>query len=182
MTWRTHAAIGSNSIWLAGLTGKVDESILILFPAAFIASLLPDIDAAGGGAKIHYMGGGVLSNFKGMHGKYFHHRGILHSVLAALIFFSLFFWLNYFLLANTYPLLPYVFALSYISHPVIDGFNFKKVGYFYPFSLKSFSLLPQPLLTRIKGFTDNLLFIFGIFGILLFFLLYANEFTSGLFI
>jgi membrane-bound metal-dependent hydrolase YbcI (DUF457 family) len=180
VTWRTHVAVGANAVWLTGLTDRLDESILVLLPAAIIASMLPDIDAAGGGAKIHYVGGGILSNFKGMHGKYFHHRGIMHSFFMAGIYFAAIFLLNYFILDNSYPLLPYVFALAYLSHPIIDGFN-TRVGYLYPFSLNRFSLLPKLLLTPIKGFTDNLLFILGIFGLLLFFLLFSNQFTAGLF-
>jgi membrane-bound metal-dependent hydrolase YbcI (DUF457 family) len=168
-------AIGANAIWLAGLTGILDQSMLILLPAAMLAALLPDIDAAGGGAKIHYIGGGVLSNFKGMSGKYFHHRGIMHSIFVGLIFFIFLLAVNLFALNNAYPLLPYIFFLSYMSHPLIDGFN-ARVGYFYPFVRNKFALLPQMLLSPVKGLADNLLFIVGVFGILLFFLLFAHSF------
>ena len=86
MTWRTHVAIGTNAIWLAGFLGKVDESILVLLPTAVLASILPDIDAVS--AKIHYVGGGVFGIFKNsFHGKYFHHRGLMHSILATVILF-----------------------------------------------------------------------------------------------
>jgi membrane-bound metal-dependent hydrolase YbcI (DUF457 family) len=176
MTWRTHIAIGANSIWLASLA-PADASIFVLLPAAMLASILPDIDAAGGGAKIHYIGYGVLGAFRGMSGKYFHHRGIMHSVFISLILFLILFLVNYFFLGNSFPLLPYVFFLAYLSHPIIDGFN-AGVGFFYPLDRKKYALLPYRMLSPLKGFTDNLLFFIGIFGILLFFLLFAQSFAQ----
>src|SRR5947209_4458834 len=137
MTWRTHVAVGTNAIWLAGLFGKADESILVLLPVAVIASLLPDIDAVT--AKIHFIGGGVLGIFRGsFYGKYFHHRGLMHSLFVTLIFFVIL-WIFF---RNSIPLLPYVFALSYFSHSLIDGLN-TGVGYLYPFKRKMYSLVPR---------------------------------------
>jgi membrane-bound metal-dependent hydrolase YbcI (DUF457 family) len=181
MHWRTHIAIGGNAIWLTVFSKNPDQSLLVFLPVAILASLLPDIDAAGNGAKIHYIGGGVLGNFKGIFtGRYFHHRGIMHSVFVSVIFFIILFLINLLFLNNSYPLLPYVFFLSYFSHPIIDGFN-TSVGYLYPFSFRRMSMVPYVMRSPVKGFTDNLLFIFGIFGILLFFLLYAYSFASTTF-
>ena len=169
MTWKTHAAVGANSIWLAGLLGKLDQSILILLPVAVVASLLPDIDAAS--AKIHYIGGGALGIFRGLfRGKYFHHRGIMHSLTVTAIFFLIL--MAFF--KNSIPLLPYIFAISYFSHPLIDGFN-TGVGYLYPFVYKRFGLIPKFFRTPVGGAMDNLLFIIGAFALLMFFILFKNQ-------
>lgn len=169
MTWRTHIAVGTNAIWLAGLLGQVDQSILILLPAAILASLLPDIDASS--AKIHYAGGGALGIFKNsFHGKYFHHRGIMHS-LAAAVFFFIVLWLAF---KNSYPLLAPVFTLSYFSHSLIDGLN-TGVGYLYPFVNKKFALLPKSLRFRVGSPFDTLLMFAGIAGLLIFFLGFSHK-------
>jgi membrane-bound metal-dependent hydrolase YbcI (DUF457 family) len=172
MTWKTHLTIGANSIWLLALGNHNDSSILVLLPVAMIASLLPDIDSAGGGAKIHYIGGGILSNFKGMHGKYFHHRGILHSLFMAAVFTIILLIINLVFLHNAYPLLPAVFFVSYFSHPIIDGFN-TGVGYLYPFSRTKFALLPRAMRSPLNGITDNALFVLGSFGLVIFLVLYG---------
>jgi len=170
MTWRTHVAIGTNAIWLTVLFGRIDQSIVVLLPVAALASLLPDIDAVD--AKIHYAAGGVLGIFKNsFHGKYFHHRGMMHSILVMLIFFAILTIFFY----NLYPLLPAVFALSYFSHSFIDGFN-TSVGYLYPFNRKRFALLPRSLLTPVGGAADNLLLFLGLFGLLVYFALFAVNF------
>lgn len=172
MTWRTHVAIGANAVWLMPFFGTVDKSILVLLPAAVIGSLLPDIDATS--AKIHYAAGGVLGIFKGaFYGKYFHHRGVMHSFFAALLLLIILIVI----FNNTYPLLPYVFTLAYISHPIIDGFN-TGVGYLYPFVLKRFSLLPRPLRFKVGSPADFLLMMAGIFGLLIFFVGFAQRFTN----
>lgn len=169
MTWRTHVAVGANAIWLTGFFGKADESILVLLPVAIIASLLPDIDATS--AKIHYAAGGVLGIFKGaFYGKYFHHRGLMHSLFITLLFFIIL-WLIF---RHSYPLLPYIFALSYFSHTLIDGFN-TKVGYIYPFVNKRFALLPKSLLGRVGASLDTLLMFVGLATLLLFLALFAQE-------
>lgn len=162
MTWRTHVAIGSNAIWLTALTGKVDQTILVYLPVAAIASLLPDIDATS--AKIHYAAGGALGIFRGaFYGKYFHHRGIMHSFLVAAIFFVIL----AVIFKDSYPLLAPIFGLSYISHPIIDGFN-TGVGYFYPFVHERYALLPKFLRFRVGSLMDTLLMFAGIAGLLIF--------------
>jgi hypothetical protein len=66
MTWRTHVAVGLNALWIAPFISPIDKSILILIPLAAVASLLPDIDATGTGAKIHYIGKGFFGMFRGL--------------------------------------------------------------------------------------------------------------------
>jgi membrane-bound metal-dependent hydrolase YbcI (DUF457 family) len=169
MTWRTHIAVGTNALWLAGLFGPIDQSILVLLPVAIIASILPDIDATS--AKIHYIGGGALGLFRGaFYGKYFHHRGIMHSFPVALLFFiilMLVFW-------RSYPALPFVFAASYFSHSIIDGFN-ASVGYLYPFVHKRFALVPKSLRTPVGGIADAAFLFAGLFGILVFCYLFRTQ-------
>jgi membrane-bound metal-dependent hydrolase YbcI (DUF457 family) len=168
MTWRTHLVVGANSIWLLGVFNHLN-SALVIVPLAMLASILPDLDASG--AKIHSIGGGALSGFKGV----FHHRGIMHSLFFSLVFFIILFAVNVLVLDNSLPLLPYAVALSYVSHPIIDGFNKAGVGFLYPFNKTKFSLIPSFLRTPIKGFADNLFFVLGSFGILLFYFIYINP-------
>jgi membrane-bound metal-dependent hydrolase YbcI (DUF457 family) len=173
MTWKTHLVVGTNTIWLLTLTNNTESNdIAALIPAAMIASLLPDIDAAGRGAKIHYMGGGILKGFRGV----FHHRGLMHSLFVVAIIFVFLFFVNIFALGNSSPLLPYVFALSYLSHSIIDGLNCG-VGYLFPFNKKKYALIPRALWTPVNGFTDNLLFMVGSFSLIIFYFLYffANN-------
>jgi membrane-bound metal-dependent hydrolase YbcI (DUF457 family) len=175
MTWRTHVAIGANAIWLTAFTGRVDQSILILLPVAIVASLLPDIDAQA--AKIHYAGGGVLGIFRdSFYGKYFHHRGLMHSFFVTLLLFIVLF----IIFKDTQPLLPFVFAVSYASHPIIDGFN-TSVGYLYPFVHIRFALLPKFLRFQVGSGADTLLMFLGIFGLLIFFAASSHQLVpSGL--
>ena len=169
MTWKTHVAIGANAIWIAAALGRVNDSIIFLLPTAALASLLPDLDA--GAAKIHFAGGGIFQTFRGFFtGKYLHHRGILHSLFAAGLYFLAF------CLFFQDMLFPLVFAAAYFSHPLIDGLN-TRVGYLYPFSLKRFALVPRALQTPIKGPVDNILFVIGAGCLLIFFLTFANNFV-----
>jgi membrane-bound metal-dependent hydrolase YbcI (DUF457 family) len=172
MNWRTHVAVGANAVWLMPFFGQVDKTILVMLPTAMLAAILPDIDASS--AKIHYAGGGVLGIFKGsFHGKYFHHRGIMHSLLAAVIFTVILI----FIFNSSSPLLPYVFGLSYLSHSLIDGFN-TGVGYLYPFVYKRFTLIPRSLTFRVNSPADTLLMFAGIAGLLIFFLGFAQQFAN----
>jgi membrane-bound metal-dependent hydrolase YbcI (DUF457 family) len=165
-------AVGANAIWLVGLFGRLDASLLYLLPVACIASLLPDIDAAGGGAKIHHAGGGVLGVFAGVfHGKYFHHRGLMHSVLVSVLLFLVLWIFTNILVAS-------VAALAYFSHPLIDGFN-TGVGYWYPFTQKKQALVPYALRTPLNGVMDKALLMIGCFGIVLFCLVFASALVSA---
>jgi len=173
MTWKTHVMVGSNSVWLLALLGKIDNTILLYLPLAALASLLPDIDATG--ARIHYIGHGVLGMFRGaFHGKYFHHRGIMHSIFITIVFGAA---IALFTNNTIFNLAPFIFMLGYFSHIFIDGFN-TSVGYLYPIITKSFALLPRSLLTRVNGAADNLLFFVGALGLVLFLFLFRNEFIA----
>lgn len=164
MTWRTHLLVGANAVWLALLVAPLDQSILILLFAGAIGGLLPDIDASS--AKVHYAGGGVLGGFAGFFtGKYFGHRGVFHSIFAALIWFVVL----VIFLPSGFPALPLVFSAAYFSHSLIDGFN-TGVGYFFPFYLKRFALVPRFLRSPVGGGADKFFFILGAFGLLLFFI------------
>jgi len=175
MTWRTHVAVGANALWIMPLFGPLGQSVLVLLPVAILASLLPDIDAAS--AKIHYAGGGVLRIFRGaFYGKYFHHRGLMHSLFVTLILFTIL----VIIFGRTLPALPFVFALAYFSHPLIDGFN-SSVGYLYPFTNKRFALVPRSLRTPVKGMADNLFFFLALLGILMFFFAFQNQFLPSTF-
>jgi len=174
MTWRTHLAVGANALWIAPLIAPIDQSMLVLIPIAIVASLLPDIDASRTGAKIHYIGGGAFGMFRGLFsGKYFHHRGLMHSFFTTLVLFVL---LTIFF-GRRLPALPAVFALSYFSHPLIDGFN-TTVGYLYPFSRKRFALVPRSLYQKVDGTVDNLLFFLASLTFILFCALVVPQLFS----
>ncbi len=169
-------AVGANAIWLAGFAGKLDASILLLLFVACGMSLLPDIDIAGSGAKVHYVGGGVLGVFRGVfHGVYFGHRGLMHSVLAAVIVFVVCWLFTH----SLFPVLPFVAALAYFSHSLIDGFN-DSVGYFYPFVLRKVSLLPKFLRVKVGGPVDVGLMYVALLCLALFFLVHAQSFLPNI--
>lgn len=172
MTWKTHAVIGANALWITALVGKIDATVFIYLPIAIVASLLPDIDAVQ--AKIHYLGHGLLHSFQGLFkGKYFHHRGFMHSLFATILFGGV---IAIFSKGTELYLLPLIFMAAYFSHSIIDGFN-TSVGYLYPVFMKRFALIPKSLQTPVGGAADNLLFFVGAFGIVLFFYLFQNSFT-----
>ncbi len=164
MTGQTHAVVGANAAWIAALAGAADPSIAPLILVGAIAGLLPDLDA--GAAKIHFIGGGLLSSFRGT----MKHRGFMHSFLCT----GVITWVSFLFLSKFHPLLPVVIGFAYISHLIIDGLNFSGVPYLYPWS-KNICLVPKFLRTPVKGFIDQLLFIFGIFGIIILLLQYASK-------
>ena len=171
MTWRTHAVVGANAVWITALFSTVDATALGLLAAGAFAGLLPDIDASGRGAKIHYVGGGALGLFKGV----FQHRGFFHSVMAVVLLFLVSTWL----LREYHPLLPLILTLGYASHPIIDGFNTVGVRYLFP-KRKMYNLIPKFFRTPVHGFADQLFFILGIMGIALFVLSHMDVFQSTL--
>lgn len=167
MTGKTHAIVGANAAWIAVLFGSPDSGIFLALVGA-IAGLLPDIDA--GTAKIHFLGGSVLGAFRGI----FKHRGFFHSILATLgVFF-----VSFFFLTQYHPLLPFVATLGYFSHLVIDSLNFTGVPYLFPLPVK-FRFLPRFFRSPVRGFTDQILFIAGVLGLLLFLLQQYQEFSVG---
>ncbi len=171
MTWRTHIAVGANALWLTTLGSVPPAVVAALIPLTMIASLLPDIDTAGGGAKIHYIGKGAFGIFRGLFfGKYFHHRGLMHSITAAAV---LFIFLTIFF-ARSYPLIPIIITLAYFSHPLIDGFN-STVGYLYPFNLKRYAWIPKRLYIKVDSRLDNILFFLASASLLLFLWLFAQS-------
>jgi membrane-bound metal-dependent hydrolase YbcI (DUF457 family) len=157
MTGKTHAIIGANAAWLALLQNVPPTHLVLFLIAGTIAGLLPDIDAQS--AKIHHIGGGVLGIFGGA----FAHRGFFHSLLATVILFAVSFWF----LKDFDVLLPFVITLGYASHLLIDGLNFKATRYLFPLRRED-HLVPKWLASPVGGVTDQLLFVFGGLGLLLF--------------
>lgn len=159
MTWKTHALVGANAAWIVALYPAAAPNIFLLLAAGALGGLLPDIDA--GTAKIHFVGGGTLGFFRGI----FQHRGFFHSLPATLIVFVL----AYSFLSVYDPFLPWVLALGYVSHCVIDAWNYSGVQFLFPWRVK-FHLLPHLLRSPVKGFTDQLLFVVGCAGLVIFLL------------
>lgn len=163
--------VGVNALWITVIAGKVNSSVLIYLPVAIVASILPDIDAAR--AKIHYVAGGALSSFQGIfRGKYFYHRGIMHSIFATIIFGGI---LTIFFQGTELYLLPAVFMTAYFSHLLIDGFN-TSVAYLSPIYLKRFALMPKSMQTPVGGLIDNALFFVAAFGLIFFSLVFRYKF------
>jgi len=168
MKWYTHAAIGANAVWLTTLLGVVDERAPLLIGLGALGALLPDIDATQ--AKIHFIGGGFLKPL----GQLSYHRRFFHSLLMV----ALLGLVSYLFLEHYFPGVSVCLTFGYLSHTLIDGFNFKGVYYLFPFVKKEYHLLPQWLRTPIGGLADHLLFIAGIAGITIFLLLYQNYFIN----
>ncbi|MBI4437900.1 metal-dependent hydrolase [Candidatus Uhrbacteria bacterium] len=168
MTWRTHAVVGANAVWITAFFSSVDATAFGLLVAGAFAGLLPDIDASARGAKIHYVAEGTFGMFKGV----FQHRGFFHSLLAVATVFLLSFWF----LRAYHPFLPAILALGYASHPIIDGFNTVGVRYLFP-KRERYNLIPKLFRTPVHGFADQLFFIAGSLGIALFVLSYAVNFS-----
>lgn len=166
MTGKTHAMVGANAIWVAYFLGAVDQSAPLLVAAGALAALLPDIDARGRGAKIHYMFKGVLGAFKNT----FRHRGFFHSFLATLIVFLI----SMVTLWRFNPLLPVIVTLGYVSHPIIDAFN-AEVQYFFPLP-KFMSFVPKSFRFRVGSAPDFGIFFLASIGVVGFFLINMEVF------
>jgi membrane-bound metal-dependent hydrolase YbcI (DUF457 family) len=157
--------IGANAVWIAAYFGQIDQWAFVLMAAGAFAALLPDIDAGGRGAKIHYVGGGILKIFRG----WFQHRGFFHSFMAV--------WLVYIaavaLTAAYHALLPAVIATGYASHLVIDAFNRKGARYLFPVP-NFIAPVPKIFTAPVKGWTDYAFFALGLYGIFRFVSLYGE--------
>lgn len=156
MTGRTHAVVGANAAWIAAFLGNSDDRVFLLAIAGAFAGILPDIDA--GGAKIHHVVGGAFGAFRGV----FSHRGFFHSCLAVAIVWAV----STIFLRAYHELLPAVVTLGYLSHLVIDGFNFKGTRYLFPWQ-REFHLVPKWLATPTGGFVDHIFMIAGLTGIVI---------------
>lgn len=162
MQWQTHAAIGANAVWLVPLLSRVDEKTPLFLALGAFGALLPDIDAAQRGAKIHFIAGGVFGGMKGMA----RHRGFFHSFISICLVFcvSLPFglWID--------PMIPLVVTLGYASHLFIDQWNMG-MQFFYPMR-QYVTFVPSMLRFRVKSSGDMLFMMLGVFGIVAFVLKY----------
>jgi membrane-bound metal-dependent hydrolase YbcI (DUF457 family) len=165
MQWRTHVVAGANTIWLlpASTESLFQYGPVLMIVAGFFA-LLPDIEAQH--AKIHGVriaGARVFDNT--IVRSVVSHRGPVHSFLAVGVVGALTVWF-----CNAYEL-PYALAwaatLGYASHPIIDGFNHPGVSYLYPWK-RRLHLVPKAVRFRVKSLPDELLFVSGVLGILLY--------------
>lgn len=162
MTWRTHAAVGANTVWLVWLLMPLTVPATLLMAVAGFAALLPDIEADF--AKIQFFKIAGAQPFRIFRGTA-QHRGFVHSFLATtLIAVACFIWLGEYgvelVLAITF---------GFASHILIDGFNTPGVCYLYPWKKRLF-LLPRAWRFPLYSFREELLFIAGVVGILFFLL------------
>ena len=100
MTWRTHALVGVNSLWLLGIVPQSvgfssdAGNIGLLAAAAAFGALLPDLDAQQSRIKHLSPGWGFEPFFLPsvlLH-QAFGHRGLLHSALGLALFSALVAW------------------------------------------------------------------------------------------
>ncbi len=168
MSGYTHAAVGANAIWLAALVGQVDPLAGALMAVGAFAGLLPDIDSIY--AKVQFLFGGLLRPFRVQGSGLWQHRGIVHSFFATAIVFIV----SWIFLRQYHPLFPYVAALGYASHLIIDGFN-TTVGYFFPFTRTRTTFWPRALWVKVGGHVDQLFFFLAMISLIFFFLAYKDQ-------
>lgn len=172
MKWYTHAAIGANAIWLTRIFDTPSHISIFYAVLGAFAALLPDIDAGGGGtrgAKIHYIGFGILGVFKGI----YRHRGFFHSFISVVLVFCL-------LIPITIvydPLFPVVFCAGYASHLFIDSWN-AGMQFFYPLK-KDVTFVPRLFRFRVGSSGDDLFFLIGVFSLVIFIFTYWTELVSS---
>lgn len=158
MSGYTHAAVAANTIWISLLAGPVDERFLPLLIVGTVAGLLPDMDASE--SKIHHASKG----FTRVGSLMFTHRGVTHTMWAAL-----FFTLLSFLLFNFHPMVPLIVFSGYMSHLLLDMLNKSGVRILLPMK-KKFRLVPRWMGFKVGGSLDFVLMYVSIIGILAFFL------------
>ena len=113
---------------------------------------------------------GLLRPFRIQGSGLWQHRGLAHSIFAAVLVFVA----SFLFLRQYHPLLPYVIAVGYFSHSFIDGFN-TTVGYFFPFYNKRVTFWPRMFWTRVGGQIDQLFFFLAMISLIFFFLAYRDQ-------
>lgn len=172
MTWQSHAVVGANAVWLLAAFGAVDRYAPVYVAIAAFGALLPDIDAGGSqskgkfGAKIHYLGKGVLKPFIGV----FRHRGFFHSFVFITLLFAMSIPLAFFLGTFT----PLMLTTGYASHLLIDQWN-GGMQFFYPWK-KDVSIVPRAWRFRVGSAGDWAFLFLGAAGLLLFFFVHQDVF------
>lgn len=115
MTGKTHAIVGANAIWVLPALGVVGWQVLPLLFVGMIGGLFPDIDAKE--SELHdetYN----LTKLLQAH-RIFGHRKFFHSFIAT----GLGYWAVGRYVPPILPAVAPVFAVGYLSHLIIDGFN-----------------------------------------------------------
>ncbi len=172
MKWYTHAAIGANAVWLTVLFGEPTQTAILYTAVGAFAALLPDIDAGwtgSRGAKIHYIAGGLFGIFKGL----FRHRGFFHSFLSIVLLFCALIPLAWMI----DPLFPLIFTAGYASHLFIDAWN-GGMQWFYPLR-KDLTFVPKFFRFRVGSAGDDLFFLLGVWGLILFVFMHWSTFASA---
>lgn len=156
MTGKTHAIVGANAIWVAPFLGVTGWEVLPLVFVGIVGGLFPDVDAKE--SEIHDETFNVTKLL--MAHKLFGHRRFFHSFLAT----GLAGWTIGRFVPPVIPAIAPVFALGYLSHLVIDGFNTKGVVYLWPINW-SINWVPDFLQSPCGGWMDDLLFVVGAMGL-----------------
>ncbi len=153
MLWRSHFLAGASAgAWLAA--GARPETLALAAGVAGVAALLPDIDS-----PRSYIGSKVPASVavKLVAG----HRGVFHSLLAA-VAFGLAFFLYLHFKARAYMFLAFPFVLGYISHLLLDALTPGGVPFLWPLKFRfSLPLLGTGSLFERWVLTPALLALFG---------------------
>lgn len=125
MMFKTHLALGF-LIALLSLQFLSPSYPWLFVPLVTIFSALPDIDTEKSkfGRKIY-----PISLFLRI---IFGHRGLFHSLFAALGFYALFWYLGY-------PFIALVVLIGYLAHLIGDALTVEGVAFLYPFSKRRIS-------------------------------------------
>lgn len=174
MTYKTHLALSfSASFSLVFLPEKINPFFQIENPLVFsiicalifISALAPDFDEPNSYLSKRFpwiIVSRILSSFTT-------HRGVTHYAIASLIYTLIVFLIALVFLKGKIVdylyVIPFI-VIAYLFHPIGDGFTKGGVKrFFYPFSKKTFWVLPPVLRFYTGGLIENfyLILFTGIF-------------------
>ncbi len=167
MKGTTHLTLGALSSFVVMSQGDF-QLVYLVFGA--LGGLWPDIDASD--AKIGHIGIGRGPNkikpfriFTLIFSTLFKHRGWVHSLLGLGVFTFL---LSFILINFTewdYVILPFCFALGYLSHLLSDSITYSGVPLFFPLYRKKIHVVPESLRIETGSTVENTLEIVSLFFI-----------------
>lgn len=175
MTWRTHALVGVNSLWLLGVVPQAISSrsgvnnVGRLAVAAAFGALLPDLDAQQSRIK-HLSPGWGLEPFllpSLLLHQAFGHRGMLHSAMGLALFTGLI-ALPLSLWWGWQPSVALI--LGYASHLAADACTRTGIPLLFPRRLRFFLLPPALRLITGSRAEEALMPLLGATALLLLFL------------
>ncbi len=140
MKYKTHIVFSIFCFLIIDYFNIFNIKLGILFPIIVVSlfSLLPDIDL-----NTSFIGK-KLSGFSKLFEVMFGHRGFFHSLWAVLLLYVILLQFDF--------MIAILGVIGYLSHIVIDGFNYKGISWFWP-------LLKIKGKIKTGGLIENILFI-----------------------